>query len=81
VLGQFLGHKMGETCWGLNTRSKAHLFSFLTPTQTHVSDAHNHSYGHFGTAMCGVSGLLKNWIIEWVGVFGTVTDSGKIMTF
>jgi hypothetical protein len=51
------------------------------PTQTHVSDAHNHSYGHFGTAMCGVSGLLKNWIIEWVGVFGTVTDSGKIMTF
>jgi hypothetical protein len=81
VIGQVLGHKMGETCWDLNTRSEAHLLSFLMSTQTHVFGAHNHGYGHFGTATCGVSGLLKNWIIEQVGAFGTVMDSGKIMIF
>jgi hypothetical protein len=51
------------------------------PTHTHVSDTHNHCYDHFGTASCGVSGLLKNWINERVKAFGTVTDSGEIMTF
>jgi hypothetical protein len=80
-LVRFLGHKISETCYGLHTRSEYHLLSFPTPTQTHVSDAHSHSYGHFGTATCGVSGLLKNHIIERVGAFGTITDSGKIMTF
>jgi hypothetical protein len=50
-LVRFLGQKMGETCWGVNTRSEAHLLSFLMHTQTHV------------------------------GAFGTVMDSGKIMTF
>jgi hypothetical protein len=80
-LVRILGHKMGEICWGLNTRSEAHLPSFLTPTQTHISDAHNHSYGHFGIVTCGVSDLLKNWIIKRVGAFGTVTDSSKITTF
>jgi hypothetical protein len=80
-LVRFLGHKIGETCWGLNTRSEADLLSFLTPTQTHVFDAHSHGYGHFGTATCGVSSLLKNGIIEWVGALGMVIDSAKIMTF
>jgi hypothetical protein len=79
--GAWLGFWMGETCWGLNTRYEAHSLIFLTPTQTHVSDAHRHSYGRFGSATCGVSGLLKNRVIERVGAFGTVTDSGKIMTF
>jgi hypothetical protein len=83
ILGfvRFLGHEMGETCWVRNTRSEAHLLSFSTPTQTHVSDVHSHGYGHFSTATCGVSSLWKNWIIERVGAFGTVTDSSKIMTF
>jgi hypothetical protein len=80
-LVRFLGHEMGETCWVRNTRSEAHLLSFSTPTQTHVSDVHSHGYGHFSTATCGVSSLWKNWIIERVGAFGTVTDSSKIMTF
>jgi hypothetical protein len=51
------------------------------PTHTHVSDAHSHSYDHFGTATCRVSGLLENQVIERVGAFGTVTDSSKTMTF
>jgi hypothetical protein len=67
---------MGETCWDMNTRSEAHLLRFLTPTQTHVSNAHRHGYGHFSTATCGVSSLLKNWIIERVGAFGMIMDSG-----
>jgi hypothetical protein len=54
-----LGHKMGETCWDLNTWSEDHLLSFPTPTQTQVSDAHSHGYGHFSTATCGVRDLLK----------------------
>jgi hypothetical protein len=80
-LVRFLAQKMGQTCWGLNTRSEDHLLSFLTPTQTHISDIHSHGYGHFGTATCGVRGLLKNRIIERAGAFATITDSGKIMTF
>jgi hypothetical protein len=81
VLEQILGHKMSETYWGLNTCSEAYLPRFLTPTQTHVSDTHSHDYGHFGTVTCGASGLLENWVIEWVGAFGTFTDSIKIITF
>jgi hypothetical protein len=77
----FLGHKMGETCWGLNTRPEAHFLSFSMRTHTHVSDMHSHSYAHFDTATFGVSGLLKNRVIERVGAFGTVMDSSKIMTF
>jgi hypothetical protein len=67
-LVRFLGLKMGETCRGLHTRSEDHLLSFLMPTQTHISDAHNHSYGPFGTATCEVSGLLEIRVIEWVEV-------------
>jgi hypothetical protein len=52
------------------------MLRFPTPTQTHVSDTHMHGYGHFGTATCGVSSLLENRIIEWVGAF-----SSKIMAF
>jgi hypothetical protein len=55
---------MSETSWRLNTRSEDHLISFPMPTQTHVFDAHSHIYGHFGTATCGVSGLLKNRVIR-----------------
>jgi hypothetical protein len=33
VLGQFLGHKMGETCWHLKTRSGGNKLSFPMPTQ------------------------------------------------
>jgi hypothetical protein len=55
---------MGETCRGLHTRSEDHLLSFLMPTQSHISDTHKHSYGHFGTAMFGVSGLLQNRVNE-----------------
>jgi hypothetical protein len=80
-LVRFLCHKMGETCRGLNTRSEDHLLSFSTPTQTHISDAHSHSYGHFGTATCGVSGLLENRVIERIEAFGTFMDSNKIMIF
>jgi hypothetical protein len=72
---------MGETYWGSNTRSEDCFLIFPTPTHTHISDTHSHGYGHFGTATCIVSDLLENQIIEWVGAFGTVTDSGKIMTF
>jgi hypothetical protein len=66
--------------WGRRSTRGSEL-SFPTPTRTHVSDAHSHGYGHFDIATCGVSGSLKNWVIEQVGAFGTVTDSGKIMTF
>jgi hypothetical protein len=76
-----LGHRMSETCWGLDTRSEAHLLTFPTLAQTHLSDAHNHGYGHSSTTTCGVSGLLKKWIIEWVGAYGTIMDSSKITIF
>jgi hypothetical protein len=59
VNGQVLGHKKRETCWDVNTDSEAHFLSFPMPTHTHVSNTHSHSYGHFGTATCGVSGLLE----------------------
>jgi hypothetical protein len=39
--------------------SEGHLLIFSMPTHTHVSDTHRHSYGHFGTATCGVSSLLE----------------------
>jgi hypothetical protein len=57
--GQVSEHKMRETFWGVNTDFEGHLLSFPTPTYTHVSDTHNHGYGHFSTAMCGVCGLLE----------------------
>jgi hypothetical protein len=66
---------------GLNTRSEDYLIIFPTSTQIQVSDVHSHSYGHLGTAICGVSSLLKNRVIERVEAFGMVTDSSKIMTF
>jgi hypothetical protein len=50
---------MGETYWGLNTRFEDHLLSLSTPTHAYISDAHNHSYGYFGTATCGVSVWLE----------------------
>jgi hypothetical protein len=61
-LVRFLGHEMGETCWVRNTRSEAHLLSFSTPTQTHVSDVHSHGYGisvqpRAELAVCGKIGL------------------------
>jgi hypothetical protein len=80
-LVRFLGHKMGETYWGLNTRSEYYLLSFPTLTLTHISYAHSHVYDHFGTATCGVCGLLENRIIERDGAFGTVRNNIKIMTF
>jgi hypothetical protein len=78
---QVLGHAKHESCWGVNIDSEGHLFRFSTPTHTHVSDVHSHGYGHFGTATCGVSDLLKNRINKRVETFDTVTGSGKIMTF
>jgi hypothetical protein len=80
VNGQVSGHKMRETCWGLNTDSEGHLLCFSLPTHTHVSDTHSHSYGYFGTAMCRVSGLLENRFHGRVGAFGTFTESGEIIT-
>jgi hypothetical protein len=43
----------------VNMSSEGHLLRFPTPTHIHISDAHSHGYGHFGTATCGVSGLLE----------------------
>jgi hypothetical protein len=74
----FLGHKMGETCQGLRTRSEHHILSFLTPTQTHISNAHSHGYGHFGTAMYGVSGLLENRVIERVEVLAQLQTAVRL---
>jgi hypothetical protein len=71
---------MGETFWGLHKISEDHLLSFPTPTQTHVSNAHSHSCGRFGTATCGVSGLLWNRVNERIDTFGTIMDSGWIAT-
>jgi hypothetical protein len=71
---------MGETCRGLHTRSEDHLLSFLTSRQTHISDTHSHGYGYFGTATCGVSGLLWNRVNERIDTFGTIMDSGQIVT-
>jgi hypothetical protein len=81
VLDQVFGHKMSETCWGLNISSEAYLLSFLMPTQTHISYAQSHGYGCFGTATCRVNCLFENWVIEWVGAFGTFMDSDKITNF
>jgi hypothetical protein len=68
--------------WGTYwSYSEDHLLGFSAPTHTHVSDTHNHGYGHFGTTTCGVSGLLENQFHEWVEAFGTVINSGEIKTF
>jgi hypothetical protein len=46
----FLGHKMGETCCGQNTKSGGNKVSFVMPTQTHVFDKHSNGYGCLSTA-------------------------------
>jgi hypothetical protein len=56
---RFFGHKMGETCCGPNTAFERNRVSFLTPTQTHVSDNRSNGYGLLNTATCGVHRLLK----------------------
>jgi hypothetical protein len=56
---RFLGHKMGETCQGLNTTSKRNCVSFPTPRQTPVSDNRTNGYGHLSTTTCRVHRLLK----------------------
>jgi hypothetical protein len=56
---KFLGHKMGETCLGLNTSYERNRVRFPMPTQTHVSDNRRNGYGHLNTGMCGVRWLLK----------------------
>jgi hypothetical protein len=65
----------------LNTDSVGNLLSFSTPTSTHISDTHSHGYGHFGTPTCGVQWSAGNRFDKWFEAFGTVTDSGEIMTF
>jgi hypothetical protein len=79
-LVRFFGLKMSETYRGLHTRFEDHLLSFPTPTQTHISDVHSHGYGRFGTATCGVTGLLRNRVNERIDTFGTIMDSGQIAT-
>jgi hypothetical protein len=49
-LVRFLGHKMVETCWGLNTCSEGNKLIFPTPTQTHIFDNRSNGYDHLGTA-------------------------------
>jgi hypothetical protein len=72
---------MHESCWGVNTDSEGQFLSFPTPTHTYVSDAHSYSYVHFGTAACGVSGLLEIGFTNKLETLGMVTDSVKVMTF
>jgi hypothetical protein len=58
-LVRVLGHKMGETCMGLNTTSKGLYISFPTPTQTHVSDNRSNVTAVYTQPTCGVQRLLK----------------------
>jgi hypothetical protein len=44
---RFLGHKMGETYWGLSTRSRGNMLSFPSPTQTQIFDNQSNIYGRF----------------------------------
>jgi hypothetical protein len=46
---RFLGPKICKTCSGQNTKSRGNKLSFLTPTQTHISDNRSNSYGHLST--------------------------------
>jgi hypothetical protein len=69
---------MGETCRGLHTRSEDHFLSFPTPMQTHISDDHSHSYGHFGTATCRVSSLLEIRVIEQVEVLAQLRTALRL---
>jgi hypothetical protein len=50
VLGQVLGHKMGEICCGQNTKSGGTKLSFPTPTQTHIFSNRINGYGCLSTA-------------------------------
>jgi hypothetical protein len=59
-LVRFLGHKKHETCWGLSMGSVGNMLGFLTPTQTHVFDNRNNSYGHLNTG--NVRSLLIRWL-------------------
>jgi hypothetical protein len=51
------------------------------PTQGHISSTHSHGYSRFGTATCGVSGLLQKRVNERIEILGTITDCGEIITF
>jgi hypothetical protein len=62
VLGQVLGHKMGETSWGLNTSSEGNKVSFLTPTQTHVFDNCSNCYVRLSTSHVRSSSVAANLI-------------------
>jgi hypothetical protein len=44
----------------------------------HIFDAHSHSYGHFHSAMCGVSGLLENRVIEEVEVLAPLRTAIRL---
>jgi hypothetical protein len=48
-LVRFLGYKMGEPCWGLNTKCGGNKLRFPTPTQTHVFDNRSNGYSHLST--------------------------------
>jgi hypothetical protein len=49
-LFRFLGHKIGETCYGQNTKYGCNKLSFPTPTQTHIFDKRSNGYGRLNTA-------------------------------
>jgi hypothetical protein len=72
-LVRFLGHKGGETCWGLNTKSGGNQLSFLTPTQTHVFNSCSNGYGRSSTAHVR-SSTAEHLISQRLGALATVSN-------
>jgi hypothetical protein len=47
---RFLGHKMSETHWGLNTSPGDNKLRLTTPTQTHIFDNRSNGYDRLSIA-------------------------------
>jgi hypothetical protein len=69
-----LGHKMGETCCGRNTKSRGNELSFLTRTQTHVFYNHSNGYDRLSTAYAQRSVIAEKPISQWFGGLATVLN-------
>jgi hypothetical protein len=70
----FLGHKDGETCWALNTKTARYQLSFPTPTQTYVFDNRSNGYGCLGTAHMWSSAIAEKLINQRFGGLATISN-------
>jgi hypothetical protein len=64
-LVRFLGHKIGETCRDLNTKSEGNKLRFPMPTQTQVFDNHSSRAEFGGSLKIRLANGLE--VLPWFG--------------